>query len=113
MEDIEEIWVGGRYVGYRVVSRGPAQVITTTKMTRGKFIDRIPSEKHAALIELTKTDPMLAAAKHKLDIRDYIDIEDPQTIMFVVYMKMIGQLTEAEGDAMLAPIDITDPGAVI
>lgn len=111
-DTIKEIYVGGKYVGYHVVSSAPLANPTTTKMTRGAFIDRFTGTRHAELLEAAKVNPILGAAKHKLDISAYVDVKDPQTILFIGYMRQIGMLTNEESAAMLAPIGIDEVGAI-
>lgn len=115
MDTKEDIYVNGELVGYRIVSPPvestfPDQVST---MTLGAFIDRFSFEKHAMLLQLAKEDAVLAAAKHSLDIRSYIDVENPRTVAAVAYMVQLNLLTQEEADAILAPISATDIGAVL
>lgn len=109
---VKEIYVGGKYVGYQVVSSTVLERPTTSKMTRGAFIDRFAGTRHAQLLEAAKVDPLLGAAKHKLDISAYVDVKDPQTILFIGYMRQIGLLTNEEAAVMLAPIGIDQIGAI-
>lgn len=113
-ERIEYIYLNGVRVGQRVVVDGlPPPAATTTKMTKGAFIDRFPDEKHAAMLEVTKESSALAAAKHKLDIREYVDVQDPLTVSLIRGLEMIGLLTTAEADHILSPISVEHVGAVL
>lgn len=113
-ERIEYIYLNGVRIGQKVVVDGlPPPPATTPRMTKGVFIDRFPEEKHAAMLEMAKQSPELAAAKHKLDIREYVDISDPLTIRLIRGLEMIELLTTEEADFILSPISVEHIGAVL
>ncbi len=113
METRREIFVNGVFVGYEVDGgAGSTEEVRTPRMTKGTFIDRFTIPKHADLLERAKIDPILAAAKHSLDVRDWIDVTNPNTIQMVQYMVSLEIFTPAEGEALLEDLPVSHPGAI-
>ena len=72
------------------------------RITRIGFLQRIPAEKRIAIRAAAKADPVIEDFLDLVSATDLIELDHPDTLMGVQYLVMIGHITQADAEALLA-----------
>lgn len=91
----------------------PPAPITTPYMTQFGWLSRITQKKRTAIRNLAKTDEAVEDALFLFQIAGRIDVTLPETQQLVGYLQMLGLIDANDAAALLAPIDIDSPHAMV
>lgn len=87
-------------------------VQTTHLMTHYAFLRRLTLEEHVAIELAMPGDPLLRVAKQRFDAAREVNVSNAETQQLVGYLAQQQIIAPERVAALLAPIDITDEGAV-
>jgi hypothetical protein len=86
---------------------------TTPYMTHFGFLSRLTQQERTAVRRATASDDVLDDAMFLFNSAERIDVTLPETQQLVGYLALTGLISPERIPALLAPIDVTSPHALL